>query len=546
MIAVDTETSGELLFTAKHYPRLIGFASSPESYRYTTNFVGNKDRFNTPGETYWQWSTNYDAHVVDLAGFKIDISQWNDLKIPFKLYDERVDWTFENALIHCGIPNHKYLRKSWEAEGYTWATVGLPQLTEYNKLDVVRMFPLHDYIKGKYDETQNRFLQATNQALYKMRRYGIAFDQEFSHKIQAEFQTELEITESLLIELAGKEINWNSMREVAEVLESKGIKVPKTPKGNPSIKREFLETLPEDNEFSKLLVLKSKLLKRKSTYIDGYQESLGSDGLLHSDLGLNAKTWRFSSRNPNVQNTPRGDIVRRQIVSRFNNGILLSGDASQLEPRLIANVTQDKNMIDAYLAGRDIYQEMADKFGVTRYVAKQAFLAVCYWAQSWKLHKAFGFTLPQADQFRLMIYSMFPGIKVWHNNVERQVKETGKVVSLFGRIRRTDSPTEGTNTNIQTTGHDLNKMAMIRMQELREVYGFQSSLCLEVHDDLTHDIHPDEYKPYLDKVVRPVYNGILDEVERWFGRETRDMVKVPIKFELKQGPNLYSMEKVND
>lgn len=269
--------------------------------------------------------------------------------------------------------------------------------------------------------------------------------------------------------------------------------------------------------------------KLLSTYVDALPELVESaTGRIHANFNQAvAATGRLSSSNPNLQNIPvrdaRGKRIREAFISRFDGGLLLSADYSQIELRLLAHVCQDEHMLAAFRAGHDIHASTAAKiFGIPqaevskpqREMAKRVNFGIVYGISPYGLSQQLSIAVGEAARFMEDYFSVFPGVKRYMDSTIAQARAAGYTKTLWGRRRhlpdlhaeaaqaRAAAERTAINTPIQGSAADIIKRAMVDVAREMNAANMQSVLIIQVHDELLFDVAPGELSPLSELVTR--------------------------------------------
>lgn len=341
--------------------------------------------------------------------------------------------------------------------------------------------------------------------------------------------------EGKIYEKADVKFNIASPKQVGEVLFDK-MKIPyrwrKTKTGQYSTNEEKLTELAKENPIVEDILRYRGLTKLKSTYVDALPKMINpKTGRIHSSFNqaLTA-TGRLSSNNPNLQNipirTPEGAKVREAFVPRDENHVLLAADYSQIELRLIAEISGDEAMIKAFQAGQDIHSATAaGVFDVPyeevtreqRYRAKTVNFSIIYGAGATNLSKQLDIKRAEAKEMIDNYFKQYQGLKTYMDQVVEDARKTGFVTTLLGRRRylrdidsrnaviRSHAERNAINTPIQGTAADMIKIAMINIHQAFKKHNFKSRMILQVHDELVFDAHKDELdtiKPLIEEKMK--------------------------------------------
>jgi DNA polymerase I len=356
--------------------------------------------------------------------------------------------------------------------------------------------------------------------LLKMEQTGFRIDPKVLTDLSAEMQQELEKLTGKIYELAGKSFNINSPQQLGEIFEQLNFEVSRRTKtGQIQTNREVLEELAEKYELPRLIIEYREIAKLKSTYADTLPNLISPrDGRIHTTLNqLVAATGRLSSENPNLQNIPIRTELGRKIRRAFipaEGCVLLSADYSQIELRLLAHITGDAEMLDAFRQGEDIHARTARTvFGAKtetelkekRRVAKIVNFAIAYAVGAFGLAPRVGITRSEAKKVIENYYKTFKGVRHYMEEMPEKVREAkGIVRSLLGRWRklpdisnknhnlRARAEREAINMPMQGTASDIVKLAMLRTEETLRRANLKAQMILQVHDELVFEIPKSE------------------------------------------------------
>lgn len=330
----------------------------------------------------------------------------------------------------------------------------------------------------------------------------------FGDKLDARIR---ELTQQIYHDADG-EFNINSPKQLGEVLfEKLHLPAPKKTKTGYSTNVEVLERIADDHPIVPRILEYRQLSKLKSTYVEGLLKVISpKDGRIHTHFQQTVTaTGRLSSTDPNLQNIPvrteLGRELRRMFVAPDNDHVLIDADYSQIELRVLAHISQDAHMIEAFRSGQDIHAATAAKVyhvpleEVTpqmRSSCKAVNFGIVYGISDFSLAQDIGVTRKEAGEFIRTYLDTYPGVAKYMDDIKASAKENGYVTTLFGRRRalpelqsrnfniRSFGERVAMNTPIQGTAADIIKIAMIRVRDrlLRE--GLESRLILQVHDEL--------------------------------------------------------------
>lgn len=371
---------------------------------------------------------------------------------------------------------------------------------------------------------------------------GVHIDEKALEDYSKELQTDIEATEKRIYETAGVEFNIASPRQLGEVLFDK-MEIPysgkKTKTGQYSTNEETLQKLAQDHEIVKDIMDFRQFNKLKSTYVDALPKLVNpKTGRIHSSFNQTvAATGRLSSTNPNLQNIPirteKGREVRKAFIPRGKDYTLLSADYSQIELRLVAEVSKDPAMVEAFKNGLDIHTATASKVfhvpieEVTREMrskAKTVNFGIIYGISAFGLSQRMGIKRKEAKEIIDSYFDKYPGVKESMDNAINFAREHGYVETLLGRRRylrdinsnnatvRGFAERNAINSPLQGTAADMIKIAMINIHEEFKKQNLKSRMILQVHDELVFDAHKDELDIIKPIIEEKMVNAIETEV----------------------------------
>ncbi|MBR2733451.1 MAG: DNA polymerase I [Selenomonadaceae bacterium] len=384
--------------------------------------------------------------------------------------------------------------------------------------------------------------------LARMENRGVFVDRAQLQKKSAEMTDRIATLERGIYELAGETFNINSPKQLADVL-FVSLKLPpvKKTKTGYSTNAEVLEELKWRHPIVAAILDFRALTKLKSTYLDGLGKLIGGDGRVHTNFNQTVTaTGRLSSSDPNLQNIPVRTDEGRTIRALFEAGdgydCILSADYSQIELRLLAHMSGDKNLIDAFNRGQDIHSRTAaEVFGVPvdnvppdlRRKAKAVNFGIVYGISDYGLSRDLHISRKEAGEYITRYFERYPGVKNFLDATVADARARGFVTTLFGRRRtlsaindrnfnlRTFAERTAMNTPIQGTAADIIKLAMIRAEE--NLRGLKSRIILQVHDELVLEATTDELAD-VEQIVRAAMEGVIK-------------LKVPLIVDVHSGAN---------
>ncbi len=351
--------------------------------------------------------------------------------------------------------------------------------------------------------------------LYDMELCGFKVDKKALLELQKEYDQNIEATTTRIYKAAGfDDFNINSTKQLGEVLfERLGLPIQKKTKTGYSTDIEVLQKLEDRHPVVPEIIEYRKLTKLKSTYIDGLLGLIDSEGKVHSTFNqISTATGRISSTEPNLQNIPirtqEGREIRRVFVPSRADGVLVAADYSQIELRVLADIANDANMIDAFIKEQDIHARTASQvFDVPieevtsrlRSDAKAVNFGIVYGISGFGLARNLGISVNRAQAYIDKYLEEFSGIAEYMERIKQQARADGFVRTELGRIRyirelsssnfniRSFGERAALNTPIQGTAADIIKLAMIKVDVALKRRGLKSRLILQVHDELIVD-----------------------------------------------------------
>ncbi len=386
--------------------------------------------------------------------------------------------------------------------------------------------------------------------LADMEEAGIKVDTALLGALSKELERELSALQTRIYFLAGEEFNINSPKQLSAVLfESLGLKPTKKTKTGYSTEVGVLEELALQHELPGEILTWRTLSKLKNTYVDALPRLVNpGTGRIHTSFNQTVTaTGRLSSSDPNLQNIPvRGEWgtrIRQAFIAE-EGFLLLSADYSQIELRILAHLSGDRGLIDAFSSGVDIHtRTAAELFGTPRddvtpemrRVAKTVNFGVVYGMSAFGLSGAIGSSREDARLYIEQYFEKHPGVKGYVERVVDEARRLGYVRTLFGRKREIPELKSGNaqkralgerlamNTPIQGTAADIIKKAMVSINRRFKAEGLESRMLLQVHDELVFEVKEEEL-PVVGELVR-------------HEMENAAVLSVPLKVEMGHGKN---------
>lgn len=409
--------------------------------------------------------------------------------------------------------------------------VPLEQQTEYAAEDADITFQLAQHFRPELAEAKTETLFKDIEipllrVLADMELEGINLDQDFLSSLAGDLEADIKNLEAKIFEAAGEEFNIGSPKQLGEILFDKMKlvdKPKKTKTGQYSTAEDVLSYLAKDHEIIQQVLDYRGLSKLKSTYVDALPEQVEpASGRVHTDyMQTVAATGRLSSNNPNLQNIPirteRGRQVRKAFVPKDKDHVLLAADYSQIELRIIAALSEETTMIEAFKNGEDIHASTAAKvFNVPldevtreqRSNAKTVNFGIIYGVSAFGLSNQTDLSRSEAKELIDTYYKTYPKLRNYMSEQVDFAREHGYVQTVLGRRRylkdingsnqvvRGAAERNAVNAPIQGSAADIIKIAMINIHKKLAEGNYQSKMLLQVHDELVFDA----YKPELEKL----------------------------------------------
>ncbi|WP_460757070.1 DNA polymerase I [Marinomonas epiphytica] len=370
--------------------------------------------------------------------------------------------------------------------------------------------------------------------LAKMEQTGALIDPELLHLQSSEIGAKLQELEIKAHELAGESFNLSSPKQLQVILfEKQGLPViKKTPKGQPSTAEPILQELAQDYELPRLIMEHRSLSKLKSTYTDKLPEMIQTTGRIHTSYhqAITA-TGRLSSTDPNLQNIPIRTAEGRRIRQAFvapKGYKLLAADYSQVELRIMAHLSQDKGLLDAFTRDADVHKATAaEVFEVSleevtteqRRRAKAINFGLIYGMSAFGLAKQLDISRPEAAKYIKRYFERYPGVQQYMENTREGAKENGYVETIYGRrlylpdikasnaMMRQAAERTAINAPMQGSAADIIKRAMIKMHSWLADTDLDVKMILQVHDELIFEVAESDLESAQAKIVDIMQNS---------------------------------------
>jgi len=486
----------------------------------------------------------YDQHVFANHGIRLAGIAHDTLLQSYVLEAHRSHDMDSLAERHLGRRTLTYAEVCGKGAGQIgFDQVELGRATDYAAEDAEVTYALHRALWPRIEDNPRlRHVYESlelpvSQVLFEMERTGVLVDRDRLVAQSAELGRRMAELEARAHELAGQPFNLGSPKQVGEILFGKlGLPVvKKTASGAPSTDEEVLDKLALDYPLPKALLEHRALSKLKSTYCDKLPASINPQtGRVHTSYGQAvAVTGRLSSSEPNLQNipirTPEGRRIREAFIAPPGSRIL-SADYSQIELRIMAHISGDEGLLQAFNAGQDVHRATASEvFGVPvaevtpeqRRTAKVINFGLIYGMSAFGLASNLGIERDAAKLYIDRYFTRYPKVADYMERTRREARRLGYVETVFGRRlwlpeinspngpRRAGAERAAINAPMQGTAADLIKLAMIAVQGWLKREQLQARLIMQVHDELVLEVPEAELSPLRAEVPR-LMSGVAE------------------------------------
>ncbi|MEI3369092.1 MAG: DNA polymerase I [Clostridium sp.] len=416
---------------------------------------------------------------------------------------------------------------------------------------------LYVYLKGRIKEEGMEELYYNVEhpligVLSSMEVVGFNVNEEILESLAVKFKEEIKNTEKEIYDLCEEEFNISSPKQLGKILfEKLDLPVIKKTKTGYSTNADVLEKIKDKHPVIEKIIYYRQITKLNSTYVEGLKNVIDVDGRIHSSFNQTVTTTgRLSSTEPNLQNIPvkyeMGREIRKVFIPKEKGDILLSCDYSQIELRVLAHMSDDANMIDAFKHHSDIHTKTASEVfkvpveevtSLMRSRAKAVNFGIVYGISDFSLSQDLKITRKEAAEYMSIYFDRYPKIKDFLQGAIDSAKEDGYVLTLLNRRRFIPEIKSSNkivislgerlamNAPIQGSAADIIKLAMVKVYERLKKEGLASEIILQVHDELILNVKPNE----LEKVKTLV----IEEMENVF------KLSVPLDVDVNLGENWY-------
>lgn len=445
-----------------------------------------------------------------------------------------MDYLSEIYLNYKPVSIETLIGKKGKKQG-SFRDVSIEEATEYAAEDADVTFQLYEIFAPqlKKENLEDLFYKVEMplmEVLAKMELEGVSLDENWLKQESADLENDLRQLETKIFELSGEEFNMNSPRQLGEILFEKlqlDPKAKKTKTGQYQTSEDVLQKLSEKHDIIPHILEYRTYQKLKSTYVDALPTQIDKDdNRVHTNFSqTTAATGRLASVNPNLQNIPirtlRGQQIRGAFVADEGKKII-SADYSQIELRLIAEISDETNMIQAFQNGEDIHASTASKLfnvpleevtKIQRSQAKTVNFGIVYGQGAFALAEQTGLSRSEAKQMIDAYYESYPKLKEWMAEQVKKARETGYVETILKRKRhlkdinsnnfvvRGHAERNAVNAPIQGSAADIIKIAMINIVRKLDEESLQTKMLLQVHDELLFEC-PDPEVPAAVELIK--------------------------------------------
>ncbi len=487
--------------------------------------------------------------------YDIIVLKWYDVTVKGQLFDtmlahyliepelrHNLNYMAETYLGYQPVSIESLIGKKGKNQG-SMRDVPVEDAKEYAGEDVDITLQLKNYFEPQLKQAKLETLfydmeVPLVQVLAELEFSGVKVDTNFLANYSEVLAKDIDRLEQQIYELAGIKFNIASPKQVGEILFDH-LKIPyrwkKTASGQYSTDEEKLTEYAKEFPIADSILQHRGLSKLKSTYVDALPQLVNpKTKRIHSSFNqaLTA-TGRLSSNNPNLQNIPirtaEGRKVREAFIPRDENHLILAADYSQIELRIVAEISQDKAMLEAFQAGHDIHRATASLVYEVPYdtvnadqrrAAKTINFAILYGAGAHNISKQLEIKRTEAGELIEQYFRKYSGLKQYMDNSVQIAREQGYVTTLLGRRRylrdinsknavvRGHAERNAMNTPIQGTAADMIKLAMINIHKAFQQRAIQSKMILQVHDELVFDVQQSELEEVKKIVVQEMQQAL--------------------------------------
>ena len=548
LIAVDTETDSLDYMSANlvgisfalengeaaYLPLQLDYLDAPKTLEKSTALAAIKPILENPNIRKIGQNIKFDESIFARHGIELQGVEFDTMLLSYTLNSTGRHNMDDLAKRYLGHETIEFESIAGKGKGQlTFNQIPLEQATEYaaEDADVTMKLQQALWLKLQEEPTLVELYKTMElpllHVLSRMERTGVLIDSDALFMQSNEIATRLTVLEEQAYALAGQPFNLASTKQLQEILFDKlGLPVlQKTPKGAPSTNEEVLEELAYSHELPKILVEHRGLSKLKSTYTDKLPQMVNSQtGRVHTSYHQAVTaTGRLSSSDPNLQNIPirneEGRRIRQAFIAREGYSIV-AADYSQIELRIMAHLSGDQGLINAFSQGKDIHRSTASEiFGVSldevtseqRRNAKAINFGLIYGMSAFGLSRQLGISRPDAQKYMDLYFQRYPGVQQFMTDIREKAKAQGYVETLFGRrlylpdinssnaMRRKGAERVAINAPMQGTAADIIKRAMIKLDEVIR-HDPDIEMIMQVHDELVFEVRSEKVAFYSELI----------------------------------------------
>ena len=548
LIAVDTETDSLDYMSANlvgisfalengeaaYLPLQLDYLDAPKTLEKSTALAAIKPILENPDIHKIGQNIKFDESIFARYGIELQGVEFDTMLLSYTLNSTGRHNMDDLAKRYLGHETIEFESIAGKGKGQlTFNQIPLEQATEYaaEDADVTMKLQQALWLKLQEEPTLVKLYKTMElpllHVLSRMERTGVLIDSDALFMQSNEIATRLTALEEQAYALAGQPFNLASTKQLQEILFDKlGLPVlQKTPKGAPSTNEEVLEELAYSHKLPKILVEHRGLSKLKSTYTDKLPQMVNSQtGRVHTSYHQAVTaTGRLSSSDPNLQNIPirneEGRRIRQAFIAREGYSIV-AADYSQIELRIMAHLSGDQGLINAFSQGKDIHRSTAAEiFGVSldevtseqRRNAKAINFGLIYGMSAFGLSRQLGISRPDAQKYMDLYFQRYPEVQQFMTDIREKAKAQGYVETLFGRrlylpdinstnaMRRKGAERVAINAPMQGTAADIIKRAMIKLDEVIR-HDPDIEMIMQVHDELVFEVRSEKVEFFREQI----------------------------------------------
>ncbi len=553
----DSAVYLEILGDNYHNAKILGLAIYNDTDNYFVPFEVLKDNATKLG--------NFNKYTYDVKKLYVAL-KWQGIEMTNIVFDNMIaayllDYTIKDDIA--------YLANNFDYDIPFYETV-YGKNGKYNEVDVIEVakmaslkakFIYETYAKLneelEHGEMKNLYYDIEHPLAFvlgDMEYNGVYVNKETLIEMGEEFKIKIELISKDIYNLAGCEFNISSPKQLGEILfEKMGLPHGKKNTNGYSTSMEVLTKLRGKHIIIDKIIEYRAITKLYTTYIEGLLSTVMADGKIHTIYTQTlTRTGRLSSIEPNLQNIPvrseMGKLIRKAFVPS-EDSVILSGDYSQIELRILSHMANNETLINAFKMDKDIHTKTAsDVFKISedlvtkemRRMAKAVNFGIIYGISSFGLAESLNIPVKEAKDFIDSYFEAYPGIKIYMDKVILEAHNNGFVKTLFGRKRiipelnnknyliRSSGERMALNTPIQGTSADILKMAMIKIDQEIKSKNLKSKMILQVHDELVFDCVTEEIE-----IIKNIMTDVMEHICE---------LNVPLKVEIEYGDNWYQLK----